>query len=1227
MSVVKSRIPLTGTEGAAVVVAVPGEPVVLPRGFALVDAAFHRDGMDLVLVAPDGRQVIVRGFYSGDTLPTLRGADGAQISGEIAATMAGPQTPGQVALAEAEALAGEPIGQVNTVSGRAFINRTDGTRIEAEIDQPLYKGDVLETEEDGAIGVVLADETTFSMGGDGRMVLDEMIYDPATQEGALSLFVVKGVYTFVSGLVSKTDPDGMVIDLPVGTIGIRGTQLGIEFTDGQNLTAVMMREADGYVGEVVLSNPFGSVVMNQANQVVFAGAGDVPPEPRASVDDADIVDMFGTTLQHLPSVYGQENDYNTQAAEGGGELEEFTTEGGEAEEAPTVDETIRVIAGDYTEAPEAPVAAPVLEAETPSAAEEPEAEEAVTPTRRADLAPAAEMPLPTVEDLGVVSDYPPVAFDATAATAEDQSVSGQLYATDVDNDALTFALDASPERGSVVVNADGTYTYTPDPDYYGIDTFSYVVSDGQGGETTATVTIEIEPVPETPILTVSAASGAEDTAIPLGVAAEVAGNEAIASLGVANLPGGATLSAGTDNGDGTWTLLPGDLVGLILTPPDDFSGDLDLLVTAYSTDGGAANASLGVVVAPVPDLPVVTVQAVSGAEDTAIPLSVAADVPGAEEVALVTISSVPEGASLSAGDDNGDGSWTLLPADLDGLMLTPPPDSTADIDLSVEAVSTDGGTASAGFTVAVTAVPDLPVLTVQAAAGVEDAAIPLTITAEVPGAEDVASVTIGGVPEGATLSAGTDNGDGTWSLLPDDLIGLTLTPPADVSGTFELTVNAVSTDGGTADAGFSVAVTAVPDVPMLSVRGARGDEDTAIPLAIAAEVPGTEQLASVVVAGVPQGAMLSAGTDNGDGTWTLLPADLDGLTITPPPESHVDFGLSVMAISTDGGTASAGLQVSVAAVAEAPQLEVSDIAVGGEGPPGDDIVIGTRGEDVLYGGGGDDLVVGWTGADVIYGDSGTAGEASVVALDIMASLEGAEPTDTLSVSVGNVPEGASLSAGTDQGDGTWVLSADDLDGLTLTLPEGQTGEFRLSVQATETETDPDTGETATATTSAAINVTYGGAEAGDDILIGGRGDDVIHGEAGDDALFGDRGEDVLYGGAGDDALFGGRGADVIHGGRGDDVLRGGSGVDTFVFEADGGADVIEDFRLDEVLRFEGPEFGGSKPEVTSNGDGTVRIAFSEQNVEVTVDNVDLEQQGYTVTEDGDSVVVTFHDLE
>ena len=106
--------------------------------------------------------------------------------------------------------------------------RANGTKVELSEGDPVFQGDILQSGAGGSLGIVLADETTFSMAENGRMVLDEMVYDPSTQEGSISMSVLQGVFTFVSGQVAKVDPDAMALKTPVATIGIRGTIVGGE---------------------------------------------------------------------------------------------------------------------------------------------------------------------------------------------------------------------------------------------------------------------------------------------------------------------------------------------------------------------------------------------------------------------------------------------------------------------------------------------------------------------------------------------------------------------------------------------------------------------------------------------------------------------------------------------------------------------------------------------------------------------------------------------------------------------------------------------------------------------------------------------------------------------------------------------------------------------------------------------------------------------------------------
>ena len=215
----------------------------------------------------------------------------------------------------------QPIGQVDSVTGTVTVTHADGTQGALEAGSPVFQGDTLETDGGGAIGITLADETTFSMAENGSMVLDEMVYDPGTQEGTVSMSVLEGVFTFVSGQVAKTDPDAMTLDTPVATIGIRGTQVGLDIREGGEMTVVLMEEKDGFVGEVVVTNDAGVVVMNGANQATSVLSMDQPPSETFVMDTGRLVQTFGDALRQLTTEGNSANSYELDDAEAGDDEE------------------------------------------------------------------------------------------------------------------------------------------------------------------------------------------------------------------------------------------------------------------------------------------------------------------------------------------------------------------------------------------------------------------------------------------------------------------------------------------------------------------------------------------------------------------------------------------------------------------------------------------------------------------------------------------------------------------------------------------------------------------------------------------------------------------------------------------------------------------------------------------------------------------------------------------
>jgi VCBS repeat-containing protein len=70
--------------------------------------------------------------------------------------------------------------------------------------------------------------------------------------------------------------------------------------------------------------------------------------------------------------------------------------------------------------------------------------------------------------------------------------------TDADGDPLSAALESAPSHGTVTLNADGSFAYTPAPDYNGSDSFTYVANDGFANSNVATVTIDVSSVNDVP---------------------------------------------------------------------------------------------------------------------------------------------------------------------------------------------------------------------------------------------------------------------------------------------------------------------------------------------------------------------------------------------------------------------------------------------------------------------------------------------------------------------------------------------------------------------------------------------------------------------------------------------------------------------------------------------------------------------------------------------------------
>ena len=620
-------------------------------------------------------------------------------------------------------------------------------------------------------------------------------------------------------------------------------------------------------------------------------------------------------------------------------------------------------------------------------------------------------------DVTAVNDAPTV-NTASGAGNEDTTIAVKLTGSDVDGTIGHFNLVSAPAHGTFYSDAAGTQPLTnltniaasnngatiyfkPDANWAGDTSFTYTAVDNQNlpAGNTATGTINVTPVADAPIVTVTTAQGAEDSAIKINVGTALVdtdGSESLSGLTVGGIPVGAVLTDGKNSytsiptGDGKVIIDGWDLTKLTLTPPADFNGSITLQVSSTSTELTGQKAttteSLTVNVAPVNDAPVVNFDSTSYTENGA-PVAIVnnfsiTDVDSTElSSAKITLTGIQaEDLIVSQyykGDNSGDtglGIRYTLSNDANGnivIDLTGKA-SVANYETLIKSItyadnSENPSTAPRGVTIAVTdadangtnnltvihdsqinviSVNDAPVVNAASGAGNEDTTIAVKLSgSDVDG-------TIGHFNLVTAPAHGTFYSDAAGTQPLTNLTNIAASnngatiyfkPDANWAGDTNFTYTAVDNQnlpaGNTATG--TINVTPVADAPIVTVTNAQGDEDSAIKLDLSAalvDTDGSESLGPVIVGGIPVGAVLSDGnghsytsipvSEGGDGEAYLTGWNLSTLTITPPKDFNGSFNLQVSSTSTesannDSATTVKSLTVNVASVNDAPVVNTA----------------------------------------------------------------------------------------------------------------------------------------------------------------------------------------------------------------------------------------------------------------------------------------------------------------
>ncbi|WP_417789339.1 cadherin-like domain-containing protein, partial [Terasakiella pusilla] len=674
-----------------------------------------------------------------------------------------------------------------------------------------------------------------------------------------------------------------------------------------------------------------------------------------------------------------------------------------------------------------------------------------------------------------------------------------------------------PEHGTVVLNDDGTVTYTPDANYNGTDSFTYTVTDNDGETQTATVNLSVDPENDKPVAVDDIFSGQEDQAITFTVN-DLLGNDSDVdndSLSIAQI-NGVNLDnipeEGIDLGNGTLTF-DAENGTFTFTPDQDWSGSENLTYIVTDGEGGVAQANIALNVDGVADTPNLAVSIVESDEAGTFDVNVSAaitDIDNSESL-TITIADFPEGAEFNLGNVV-DGVLVISGDDLDRLdELTMTVDGeVSDFNLTVTATATEPNGDEASTTL--TASPDFdPLAQDDDLSGLEDQPITFSAADLLSNDSDLDgdSLQIVGFdqPEHGEI---VDNGDGTYTFTPD----------ANWNGETDFTYTISDGNGGTDSATVTIDVTGVNDGPVAQNDEASTQEDKSVKIDLLDNDSDLDGDTLTITQIDGQDIAVGETVDVGNGSVTL---NADG-TVTFAPDGDYSGSESFEYTVSDGtSTQTATATVDIEAVADAPEVGIeigagTDVSAS-QIPHGISHVIyeladGTTVKIDEYPGDNknpadpsrwiDEIeaeygqaVEGYTikagqnhydesgnqVADIpnqadeettvgeLGGDGGpiTAGGGyTEYPVDITVGLTDEDGSESLSsVTLSGIPDGATLIVNgveVEVTDGSATIASDNLENMSIRVPDGQ-GSFNLSASVTSVESSNDDEATSTASAS------------------------------------------------------------------------------------------------------------------------------------------------------------------
>ncbi|MFI4849994.1 MAG: Ig-like domain-containing protein [Gimesia chilikensis] len=524
----------------------------------------------------------------------------------------------------------------------------------------------------------------------------------------------------------------------------------------------------------------------------------------------------------------------------------------------------------------------------------------------------------------------PVAVDDDVTTDEDTVLNGDVFAdngngvdSDVESQAFSvISFDDSLTTGSVVVNANGTFTYDPNGqfDYLAVgesasDSFTYTIEDAQGGTSTATVNVTITGVNDDPTVSAAVTTTAteDDLSFSLNLLTNASDVDVTDVLNVSNVV--------LDSGDDSGITVNGNSLDI---DPSAYNylavGESAVITYTYNVidgEGGSVAQTATITITGVNDAPAVSAAVTTTAteDDGSFSLNLLTNASDPDTTDVLNVS----GLTLDSGDDSG--------ITVNGNSLDIDPSAYNDLAVGESAVITytynvidgEGGTVPQTATITITGVNDAPAVSaaVSTTATEDDGTFSLDLltNASDPDTTDVLNVA------DLLLDSGDDSGitvnGNSLDIDPSAYNYLAVGESAVITYTY----NVIDGEGGSVAQTATITITGVNDAPAVSAAVTttvtEDDLSFSLDLLTNASDPDTTDVLNV------SGLTLDSGDDSG------ITVNGNSLDIDPSAYNYLAVGESAVitysynVIDGEGGTVPQTATITITGVNDAPAVSAA----------------------------------------------------------------------------------------------------------------------------------------------------------------------------------------------------------------------------------------------------------------------------------------------------------------